>query len=655
MYKYADGAAAGERCGRVGVRRGRARALALAAPPRRARPLDRLPGTGTAGRRRLPEPPGLRDPDAERHELDRHGFRLGRGLSRAPPRRRHRRGAGALGRRSAGRRPRRGLPAQGAGLLPPLVRRRARRDGTSRGGGLRPARGEPRSPPLGAARRQPGLLSHGRRARAPAPRRDRSRAGPRDRRREVGRVRRGTQPVGDDPLLRGEREFPPVQARRAPARPGDGADSRPRGNAGFHLLRPAPRAHDARDPRDLLRAADGGPGRGRPALALPRGVPGRAVRPGARDGAPADEGHARLEFLRHRRPRRPGAPARGGRRGDRQPREGRGGPGDPEHEPDVRLPGDRGALGGGRLSVIEETMTMNATPLVQAEKIEIESGTATSPQGFRAAGLHCGIKRERPDLALLVSEVPASVAGVFTTNRVKAAPVRYTQAAVARGRAQAIVVNSGNANACTGEAGLADAAEMAALTGAALDLDPDLVLVSSTGVIGVPLPMEAIRAGIPRAARSLTSDGRDAAEAIRTTDRYPKTAAVRLEIGGVGVTIGGMAKGAGMIHPNMATTLCFLTTDAALPPAVLRLALSRAVADSFNSITVDGDTSTNDTVLLLANGRAEGATITNGSELTRFTAGLTAVASELAKMVVRDGEGATRLVAIEVSGAVSDV
>jgi glutamate N-acetyltransferase/amino-acid N-acetyltransferase len=281
-------------------------------------------------------------------------------------------------------------------------------------------------------------------------------------------------------------------------------------------------------------------------------------------------------------------------------------------------------------------------------------GNAASPAGFRAAGVHCGVKREKPDLALLVSEVPASVAGVFTTNRVKAAPVRYTQAAVARGRAQAIVVNSGNANACTGEPGLADAAEMATLTGAALDLDPELVLVASTGVIGVPLPMEAIRRGIPHAARSLAADGSAAAEAIRTTDRFAKTAAVRLDLGGVRVTIGGMAKGAGMIHPNMATTLCFLTTDAALPPAVLRLALTRAVADSFNSITVDGDTSTNDTVLLLANGRAGGAPITNGAELTRFTAGLTAVASELAKMVVRDGEGASRLVAIEVAGALSD-
>ncbi len=292
--------------------------------------------------------------------------------------------------------------------------------------------------------------------------------------------------------------------------------------------------------------------------------------------------------------------------------------------------------------------------ITEEEAIPLIAGNAASPKGFRAAGLHCGIKREKPDLALLVSEVPASVAGVFTTNKVKAAPVRYTQAAVARGRAQAVVINSGNANACTGEPGLADASEMARLTGAALGLDPALVLVASTGVIGIPLPMEAIRSGIPLVAGALAPEGAAAAEAIRTTDRFAKTAAAHLEIGGVVVTIGGMAKGAGMIHPNLATTLCFLTTDAVLPPAVLRLALTRAVADSFNSITVDGDTSTNDTVLLLANGRAGGAPITNGSELTRFTAGLTAVASELAKMVVRDGEGATRLVAIAVSGAVSD-
>jgi glutamate N-acetyltransferase/amino-acid N-acetyltransferase len=292
--------------------------------------------------------------------------------------------------------------------------------------------------------------------------------------------------------------------------------------------------------------------------------------------------------------------------------------------------------------------------LTEPEPMALIPGNAATPQGFRSSGIHCGVKRERPDLALLVSEVPASAAGVFTTNKVQAAPVRYTRRAVAAGRAQAIVVNSGNANACTGETGLHDAAEMARLAGGALGIDAALVLVASTGVIGVPLPMEAIRRGIPRAAAALEPDGTAAAEAIRTTDKFPKTAACRLEIGGVDVTIGGMAKGAGMIHPNLATTLCFLTTDAALPPAVLRGALQRAVAESFNSITVDGDTSTNDTVLLLANGRAGGAPITNGEAFTRFTAGLTLVASELAKMVVRDGEGATKLVEIRVDGALSD-
>jgi len=301
-----------------------------------------------------------------------------------------------------------------------------------------------------------------------------------------------------------------------------------------------------------------------------------------------------------------------------------------------------------------EALTMIDTMRTDAETASLGTGNAASPRGFRASGIHCGVKREKPDLALLVSDVPASAAGVFTTNKVQAAPVRYTRRAVAAGRAQAIVVNSGNANACTGATGLADAAEMAVLTGAALGVDVELVLVASTGVIGVPLPMEAIRRGIPRAAQELSADGAAAAEAIRTTDNFPKTAAVALEIGGVEVTIGGMAKGAGMIHPNLATTLCFLTTDAALPPAVLRGALKRAVADSFNSITVDGDTSTNDTVLALANGRAGGDPITNGKALARFTAGLGLVASELAKMVVQDGEGATKFVEVRVEGAVSD-
>jgi glutamate N-acetyltransferase/amino-acid N-acetyltransferase len=298
---------------------------------------------------------------------------------------------------------------------------------------------------------------------------------------------------------------------------------------------------------------------------------------------------------------------------------------------------------------------MTASTMSESEALSLVKGDAASPKGFRAAGIHCGVKREKADLALLVSEVPASAAGVFTTNKVKAAPVRYTQRAIAGGRSQAIVVNSGNANACTGDAGLADAAEMADVASKALGLDADLVLVASTGVIGVPLPMDAIRSGIPRAVRELSSDGAAAAGAILTTDNFPKTAATRLEINGVEVTIGGMAKGAGMIHPNLATTLCFLTTDASVPPAVLRGALKRAVSESFNAITVDGDTSTNDTVLLLANGRAGGPSITNGGALSRFTEGLTLVAGELARMVVRDGEGATKLVEIAVEGAASDL
>ena len=298
---------------------------------------------------------------------------------------------------------------------------------------------------------------------------------------------------------------------------------------------------------------------------------------------------------------------------------------------------------------------MTVSTLIENEVLAPVAGGATTPKGFRAAGIHCGVKREKPDLALLVSEVPASAAGVFTTNKVKAAPVRYSQRVVAGGHAQAIVVNSGNANACTGEPGLADSAEMARLAAGALGLETNAVLVASTGVIGVPLPMDAIRAGIPRAARSLSSDGAAAASAILTTDRFPKTTAISLEIDGVTVSIGGMAKGAGMIHPNMATTLCFLTTDACVPPAVLRGALQRAVAESFNSITVDGDTSTNDAVLLLATGMAGGAPITTGEGLARFTAALTAVAGELARMVVRDGEGATKLVEISVEGAASDL
>lgn len=279
------------------------------------------------------------------------------------------------------------------------------------------------------------------------------------------------------------------------------------------------------------------------------------------------------------------------------------------------------------------------------------SGGVTAPRGYLAAGVHCGIKQRKPDLALLVSESLATVAGVFTTNRIKAAPVRWCQEVVRRGVARAVVVNSGNANACTGDRGWRDAQEMAECTAQALGIPAEQVLVASTGVIGVPLPMEALRRGIPLAARSLSRSGDQAAEAILTTDAFPKTSAAVTTVGGVQVTVGGMAKGAGMIHPRLATTLCFLTTDAAVPAPVLQRALERAVSESFNRITVDGDTSTNDTVLVLANGQAQAPPVEGGEDLDRFTEALTAVAQDLARMVVRDGEGAQRLVEVVVEGA----
>ncbi|MDW8155219.1 MAG: bifunctional glutamate N-acetyltransferase/amino-acid acetyltransferase ArgJ [Armatimonadota bacterium] len=278
----------------------------------------------------------------------------------------------------------------------------------------------------------------------------------------------------------------------------------------------------------------------------------------------------------------------------------------------------------------------------------------TAPQGFLAAGVHCGIKQRKLDLALLVSESPATVAGVFTTNRIKAAPVLWCQEVVRRGVARAVVVNSGNANACTGERGWQDAREMAERTAQALEVPAEQVLVASTGVIGVPLPMDAVRRGILLAAQSLSRSGDDAAEAILTTDAFPKTSAVVTTLRGVPVTVGGMAKGAGMIHPRLATTLCFLTTDATVPAPVLQAALQRAVAASFNRITVDGDTSTNDTVLVLANGQAGAPPVEGGEEFERFTQALTTVAQDLAKMVVRDGEGAQRLVEVLVEGAADD-
>ena len=284
----------------------------------------------------------------------------------------------------------------------------------------------------------------------------------------------------------------------------------------------------------------------------------------------------------------------------------------------------------------------------------IHDGSITSPRGFRAGATYCGIKRGGLDLCIVASDEPCQAAGVFTTNKVKAAPVYLCREHLADGRAQAFIVNSGCANACTHELGMQNAREMAELAAQKVGVSARDVLVASTGVIGVHLPMEKIRSGV--AAISLSREaGHDAALAIMTTDTQPKRYALRTTIGGRTVTIAGMAKGAGMIHPNMATMLAFITTDAALAPSFTSPALREAVDVSFNAISVDGDTSTNDTLLLLANGTAGNAPVEAGTpEAVQFQQALNAVAIELAKMVVRDGEGATKVFEVEVLGARTD-
>lgn len=282
-------------------------------------------------------------------------------------------------------------------------------------------------------------------------------------------------------------------------------------------------------------------------------------------------------------------------------------------------------------------------------------GTVAAPRGFRASGIHCGIKPDRPDLALVFSEIPASAAGMFTTNKMRSAPVIQNEAKLVSGRARAILINSGNANACTGIQGVADAKAMAAAAAEALGIPADLVLVASTGVIGRPLPMDRISAGIPMAVATLSTDGMTAARAILTTDAFPKTAAVHVDLGDRRVTIGGIAKGAGMIHPHMATMIAVITTDAAIEPVILRGALRSAVDTTFNCISVDGDTSTSDSVFLLANGAAGVAPLPSGGDrYEAFVAGLTDVAGRLARLIVQDGEGTTRLIEFAVRGARTD-
>jgi glutamate N-acetyltransferase / amino-acid N-acetyltransferase len=291
---------------------------------------------------------------------------------------------------------------------------------------------------------------------------------------------------------------------------------------------------------------------------------------------------------------------------------------------------------------------------MSAAVVSIPGGVAT-PLGFRAAGISAGIKASgKPDLMLLVADAPAQVAAVFTTNKVVAAPVVVSRDHIARsgGLARAIVVNSGCANACTGDAGMRDARQMTEDAARLIGCPTEQVLVSSTGVIGVALPMDKVRAGLPRAFAALGADqGAAAARAIMTTDLSPKEAARRVTIGGRGAAIGGMAKGAGMIEPMMATMLGFVTTDAVVPKPLLDRALREAVDDTFNAITVDGDSSTNDCVMLFASG-ASGA-IVDDSSYAAFRDGLTEVCRELALAIVRGGEGATKLVTVNVTGAAS--
>jgi glutamate N-acetyltransferase/amino-acid N-acetyltransferase len=285
----------------------------------------------------------------------------------------------------------------------------------------------------------------------------------------------------------------------------------------------------------------------------------------------------------------------------------------------------------------------------------VPKGTITSAKGFLAAAVCAGLKTTGQgiaDLGILYSEVPAVAAGVFTTNKIKAAPVILCQRRLAKRSAQAIIVNSGCANACTGEQGMRDAIEMANLAAKKLGILAQDVLVASTGVIGTCLPLEPIRAGIERVTLS-SEGGNELAVAITTTDAFPKQLAVTFNISGSEITIGGIAKGAGMIHPNLATLLCFLATDAAVNPDFLQLALRKAVDASFNMITIDGDTSPNDSVLLLANGLAGNEVIADGLPAEMFQGALDEVCLYLARQVVKGGEGATKLIEVRVEGALS--
>ena len=287
---------------------------------------------------------------------------------------------------------------------------------------------------------------------------------------------------------------------------------------------------------------------------------------------------------------------------------------------------------------------------------EVQGGV-TAARGFRAGVVAAEIKRKgRTDLALLVSDRPAAVAGVFTTNRIQGATVKLDRERLAGGVARAVVINSGNANACNGAQGLADARRMAALVAKELEVDEATVFVCSTGTIGIPMPMDRVEKGIRALVPALSADGGPgAARAIMTTDTVDKQAAYELQIDGKRVRVGGMAKGAGMIEPNMATMLAFLTTDAAVKREALQICLRVAVNESFNRVTVDGDQSCNDTVLLFANGEAGNRPLDEKHpEWPLFAEAVKRVARDLAMKIARDGEGATKFVTVKVESAASD-
>ncbi len=283
--------------------------------------------------------------------------------------------------------------------------------------------------------------------------------------------------------------------------------------------------------------------------------------------------------------------------------------------------------------------------------MKIIDGTIASPLGFSADGLHAGFKKKKLDFGWIVSEVPASVAGVYTTNKVIAAPLLVTKASVQKSqKLQAIVVNSGVANSCTGQQGLDAAYEMQRLTAQKLKIEPDLVGLASTGVIGEQLPMDALKNGLSRIL--VSGKAEDFAEAILTTDTCTKTCVVTEEFGTDLVTMAGVAKGSGMIHPNMATMLAFITCDANISSATLQAALSQHVETTFNQITVDGDTSTNDMVLVMANGcRQNEEILPDTEEFEKFSKMLRYLMAELAKKIAKDGEGATKLIEVNVRHA----